>query len=156
MVVLIAVLRPFGLDDDLASRLRVVPGVGLRPFVDVLLRVVRLQQSAQVLILALLAGVRASAYTQGIVNGELVYVWRKVKKKRTDARMAHVTHRWYGPAIVVGKEKNNVFVSYRGRVTQVAPECLRNASVAVQMGWGISTEEKALFEKALDEEDLSW
>ena len=43
---------------------------------------------------ALLAGVRASGHTQGIVNGELVYVWRKVKKNRTDARMALVTHRW--------------------------------------------------------------
>ena len=43
---------------------------------------------------ALLAGVRASAHTQGIVNGELVYVWRKVKKNRTDARTALVTHRW--------------------------------------------------------------
>ena len=104
---------------------------------------------------ALLAGLRASAHTQGIVNGELVYVWRKVKKNRTDARMALVTHRWYGPAIVVGKEKNNVFVSYRGRVTKVAPECLRKASVAEQMWWDITTEEKALFEKALGGENLS-
>ena len=69
------------------------------------------------LIRALLAGVRASAYTQEIVNGELVYVWRKVKKNRTDARTPHVTHRWCGPAIVVGREKINVFVSHRGRVT---------------------------------------
>ena len=82
---------------------------------------------------ALLAGVRASAHTQGIVNGELVYVWRKVRKNRTVARTALVTHRWYGPAIVVGKEKNNVLVSYHGRVTKVAPECLRMASVAEQM-----------------------
>ena len=74
---------------------------------------------------ALLAGVRARSHTQGIVNGELAYVWRRVKKNRTDARTALVTHRWYGPAIVVGKEKNSVFVSYRGRVTKVAPECLR-------------------------------
>ena len=78
-------------------------------------------------------------------------VWRKVKKNRTDARTALVTHRWYGPAIVVGKEKNNVFVSYRGRVTKVAPECLRKASVAEQMSWDITTKEKALFETALDE-----
>ena len=46
--------------------------------------------------------------------------WRKVKKNRTNARTALVTHRWYGPAIVVGKEKNNVFVSCRVRVTRVA------------------------------------
>ena len=102
------------------------------------------------------AGVRPSAHTQGIVNGELNHVWRKVKKNRTDARTALVTHRWYGPAIVVGKEKNNVFVSHRGRVTEVAPECLRKASVAEQMSWDISAKEKALFEKALNGEDSSW
>ena len=33
----------------------------------------------------LLAFVRARTHTQGIVNSELVYVWRKVKKNRTDA-----------------------------------------------------------------------
>ena len=79
-------------------------------------------------------------------------VWRKVKKNRTDARTALVTHRWYGPAIVVGKEKNNVFVSCCGRVTKVAPE---GARVAEQMSWDI-TKEKALFEMALETENLSW
>ena len=73
---------------------------------------------------SLLAVVRASSHTQGIVNGELVYVWRKVKKNRTVARTALVIHQWYGPASVVGKEKNTVFVSYRGHVTPVAPDCL--------------------------------
>ena len=90
----------------------------------------------------------------GIVNGELVYVWSKVKKNRTDARTALVTHRWYGPAIVVGKDKNDVLVSYRGRVTKVAPECLRKASIADQMSWDITTKEKTLFENALDEENF--
>ena len=104
---------------------------------------------------ALLAGVRANGHSQGIVNGELVYLWRKAKKNRTDARTAHVTHRWYGPAIVVGKEKDSVLVSYRGRVTKVAPEFLRKASVAEQMSWDITTKETALFEKALDVKDLS-
>ena len=104
---------------------------------------------------ALLAGVRASGHIQGIVNGEMVYVWRKAKTNRTDARTALVTHRWYGPAIVVGKEKNSVFVSYRGRVTKVAPECLRKVSVVEQISWDITTKEKTLFEKALDGEDLS-
>ena len=42
------------------------------------------------------------------------------------------------------------------RVTKVAPECLRKASVAEQMNWDISTKEKALFEMALDKENLSW
>ena len=90
------------------------------------------------------------------MNGELVYVWRSVKKNRTDKRTAHLTHRWYGQAIVVGKEMNNVFVSCRGRVTKVAPEYFRKASVAEQMSWVITTNEKALFEKALDGENLSW
>ena len=72
------------------------------------------------------------------------------RKNRTDARTALVTRRWYGPAIVVGNEKNEVFVSYRGRVTKVAPECLRKASEAVQMSWDISTKEEALFDKAVD------
>ena len=104
---------------------------------------------------ALLAGVRASAHTQGIVTGELVNVWRKVKKNTTDARTALVTHRWHGPASVVGKENNNVFVSYLGRLTKVAPECLQKASVAEQMSWDITTKEKTLFETALDGENLS-
>ena len=105
---------------------------------------------------ARLAGVRANAHTQGIVNGELVYVWRKVKKNRTDARTALGTHRWYSPAMVLGKEMNNVFVSHRGRVTKIAPECLGKVSVAEQMSWDMTTKEKALFESALDKENLSW
>ena len=49
-----------------------------------------------------------------------------------------------------------MFVSYRGRVTKVPPECLRKASVAEQMSWDITTKEKTLFENALDEENLLW
>ena len=86
------------------------------------------------------------------MNGELVYVWRKVKKNTTDARTALVTHRWSGPAIAVGKEKSNVFVSCCSRVTKVAPECLRKANAAEQMIWDITTKE---IENALDEENLS-
>ena len=89
-----------------------------------------------------LAGVRASAHTQEIVDAE------SREKNSTDARTALVTHPWCGPGIVVvRKEKNNVFVSYRGRVTKVAPECLRKASVVEQMSWDITTKEKVLFEK---------
>ena len=77
------------------------------------------------------------------------------RKNKTDARTGLVTHRCYGPAIVVGKEKNK-FVSHRGRVTKDAPECLRKARVAEQMSWHITTKEKTLFEHALDEENLSW
>ena len=55
---------------------------------------------------------------------------------------------------MVGKEKNNVFESYRGCVTKVAPECLRKASVAEQVSWDVTTKEKTLSENALD--DLSW
>ena len=57
---------------------------------------------------------------------------------------------------MVGTEKNIVFLSYRGRVTKVAPDCLRKASVDEQMSWDITTKEKTLFEHALDEENLSW
>ena len=89
------------------------------------------------------------------MTGEFLCVWRKVKKSRTDARTALVAHRWYGPAIVDGKEKNNMFVSYRGPVTKVAPECLRKASVAEQMSSDITTKEKAVFGHALDGENLS-
>ena len=88
------------------------------------------------------------------MTGELVFVRRKLKKNKTNARTALVTHRWYGPAIVLGREKNNVFVSYLGRVTKVAPECLRKASVAEQKSWDITTKEKALFETALEKENL--
>ena len=105
---------------------------------------------------ALLAGVRASSHTQRNVTGELVFVLRKATKNRTDARTAFFTHRWYGPAIVFGKQKNNESVSNRGRVTKVALECLRKASVAELMSWDITTKDKALFETALDKENLSW
>ena len=100
---------------------------------------------------ALLAGVRASAHSQGIVNCELVLCLAEASEKtRLTPRTALVTHQCYCPAIVVGKEKHK-FVSYRGRVTKVAPECLREASVAEQMSWHITTKEKTLFEHALDE-----
>ena len=49
-----------------------------------------------------------------------------------------------------------MFVSYRGRVTKVAPECLRKASVAEQMSSDITTKEQALFEMTLEKENLSW
>ena len=41
-------------------------------------------------------------------------------------------------------------------MTKVEPECLRKASVAEQMSWSITTKEKALFEVALNKENLSW
>ena len=89
--------------------------------------------------------------TQGIVTGELVFVWRKSRKTEPTRGQ----HRWYGPAIVVGQEKNHMFVSHRGRVTKVALGCLRKASVAEQMIWDITTKEKGLFEMTLDKENLS-
>ena len=69
-------------------------------------------------------------------------------RKTEPTRGLHITHRWYGPAIVVGKEKNSVFVSYRGRVTKVAPECLRKASVAEQMSFGHFEERESLVRKS--------
>ena len=49
-----------------------------------------------------------------------------------------------------------MFVSYRRRVTKVAPECFRKGSVAEQMSWDITTKEEAMLETALDKENLSW
>ena len=42
---------------------------------------------------ASLTNIRASAHTQGMVNGDLVHVWRKVKRNNTDARRVLVTLR---------------------------------------------------------------
>ena len=67
---------------------------------------------------ALLAGVRPSSHTQGAERRTGFMFGGKVKRTETDARTALFTHRLYGPAIVVGKEQNNVFVSCRGRVTK--------------------------------------
>ena len=63
------------------------------------------------------------------MNGELGFVWRKVKRNEP-TRGLHLLPIGGRSSHVVGKKKNNVFVSYRGRVTKVAPECLRKASVA--------------------------
>ena len=49
-----------------------------------------------------------------------------------------------------------MFVTHGGRVTKVAPECLRKASVAEQERWDITTKEEALSESALDKENVSW
>ena len=79
------------------------------------------------------------------MNGELVSVWRKVKKKPNRSADCTCYQSVVWSSIVVGKEKNNVFISYRDRVTKVAPECFRKASgVAEQITWDISTRKKAL------------
>ena len=49
-----------------------------------------------------------------------------------------------------------MFVSFRGRVTKDAPECLRKGSAALQKSWDVTTKEKACFENALNEEKRSW
>ena len=87
----------------------------------------------------LLACVRASAHIQGIVNGELFGgKSRKKQNRRADGTCYRAV------------------ASFRGRVTKVAPECLRKASAALQMSWDITTKEKACFGNALNEEKLSW
>ena len=91
---------------------------------------------------------RANAHTQGIVNGELVYVWRKVKKKQN--RRADGTRY---PSVVWSshgcwqREEQRVRVLSRPR----DGSCIR-------MFWKgkPTTKEKALFESALDKENLSW
>ena len=87
---------------------------------------------------ALLAGVRARSHTQGIVNGELAYVWRRIQP------------------LWLTKKRTVCSFCYRGRVTKVAPECLEKTGVAEQMSWDITTKEKVWFEKTLDGEDHSW
>ena len=89
----------------------------------------------------------------GFVTGELFL--RKVKKKQNRRGQHLLPNRWYAPAIVVGKERNNVFVFYRGRATKVALECLRKASVAANE-LGHHDEGESPFETAPDEENLSW
>ena len=54
---------------------------------------------------AFLTCVRASSHTQGIMNGELVQVWRKVKKNRTDVRKALVTHRCMVQPLLLAKRR---------------------------------------------------
>ena len=97
---------------------------------------------------ALLAFVRARTHIKGICERRtgLCFGGRS-RKNRTDARTALVAHRWYGAAIVVGRGKNNVFVSSRGRVTKVAPECVRKASVAEQNELGHHDERKSFVRK---------
>ena len=76
---------------------------------------------------ASLTNIRASAHTQDVEwchDGDLVHVWRKVKRNNTEARRVLVTLRWFRwPALPSWSEmRGNVFVSYRGRVTNVALE----------------------------------
>ena len=98
---------------------------------------------------ALSTGVRARSHTHRIVNVELAYVSRRVKKKQN--RRADGT---CCPSVVWSshccwqREEQCVCV-YGGRLTKVAPECLQKASVAGQMSWDITTKKKALFEMAL-------
>ena len=90
------------------------------------------------------------------MNGEPVYCLAKGQEKQNRRADGTRYPSWYSPAMVLGKEMNNVFVSHRDRVTKIAPECLGKVSVAEQMSWDMTTKEKALFESALDKENLSW
>ena len=79
---------------------------------------------------ALLAGVRESSHTQGVVTGELFFSWAKSQEEQN--RRADST--CYpsvvcGPATVVGKEKNNLFCvlswSSDECCTGMLPKCKR-------------------------------
>ena len=82
----------------------------------------------------------------GIMTGELVFVCRKVKKTEPTREQHLLPICSVVQPLLLAKRKNNVFVSSRGRVTKVAPECLQKASVAEQMSWDITTKKTALFE----------
>ena len=60
---------------------------------------------------------RARATTRPFENGEQVHYWNLPKNRRQG--------RWEGPAIVVGREGNNYWVSRGGRCRLTAPEHLR-------------------------------
>ena len=60
---------------------------------------------------------RARATTRPFENGEQVHYWNLPKNRRQG--------RWEGPAIVVGREGNNYWVSRNGRCRLTAPEHLR-------------------------------
>ena len=52
--------------------------------------------------------------------------------------------------MLLAKRRTTCSCLHRGCVTNVAPECLRKASVAEQMSWDTTTKGNALFESALD------
>ena len=60
---------------------------------------------------------RARATTRPFENGEQVHYWNLPKNRRQG--------RWEGPAIMVGREGNNYWVSRNGRCRLTAPEHLR-------------------------------
>ena len=74
----------------------------------------------------------------------LGHVWRMRHSK--DPMIALATHLWLPThyLCVMGEQKT---CSCRDRVTNVAHECLRNASVAEQISFDVTVEEMWLFEK---------
>ena len=100
---------------------------------------------------ALLTGARANVQNHGLSHGDLVYGSRKVKKHQNTHKDS-TRDTWYGPAIFVVRESNNVFVSYRGRVTRVFPERSSQAMVAEHMSWDIALAVKPLCVNALKDE----
>ena len=66
-----------------------------------------------------------------------------------DRRIALATHLWLPThyLCVTGEQKT---CSCRDRVTKVAYECLRKASVAEQISWDVTVEEMWLFAKAFN------
>ena len=67
--------------------------------------------------------------------GDTCYFWRKVRAVATGVTKtrkktkALVRAHWFGPATVIGKEGQSVWLSYRGKATKVAAEMIRRASV---------------------------
>ena len=81
---------------------------------------------------------------RGFVNGELVLCLAESQEKTEPTRGRHLLPIGgvVEPSLLV--KKNNVFVSHRGRVTKVAPECLRKASAAEQNELGHHDERKIM------------
>ena len=62
--------------------------------------------------------------------GDQCYYWRGVTKTKSQW-----AHRWMGPAIVVGIEANNLWVSHRGNLVKRASRHVRPAEMEELIPW---------------------
>ena len=63
-------------------------------------------------------------------TGDQVYYWRGVTKAKSQW-----AHRWMGPAIVIGTEHNNLWLSHRGNVVKCAARHVRPAEAEELVPW---------------------
>ena len=63
--------------------------------------------------------------------GDQVFYWRGVGQKQSAW-----AERWHGPAVIIGFEANNVWVSHRGTTLKCAARHVRAALPEEQIPWG--------------------